>query len=184
MPVSPTEPHVGRLRCSFVPGLPWVERTYRQAAKHLHAAEPGDVCDLLWAWAQAGYTPRDRLFMNQVMLHGVWLLSLHLRCAHTDCCVVQGGFFLPARPEAPDTSRAACCAQVKITTRCAFQQQQLSGGQLVRLMHGMARMPRYAPNAGWLLALAREAQPQLYLLPAGELPAAHLSSHAHGTVMT
>lgn len=48
--------------------------------------------------------------------------------------------------------------QVKIITRRAFDQHKLSGKQLVRLMHGIARMPRYAPNTGWLQALTRQVQ--------------------------
>jgi hypothetical protein len=54
------------LLCRFVPDLQWIERCYRQASKHLHAAEPGDVCALIWAWGAMGYIPRDILFLNQV----------------------------------------------------------------------------------------------------------------------
>lgn len=43
-----------------------MERTYRQAAKHLHAAQAADIAVLMGAWGELGYTPRDRLFMNQV----------------------------------------------------------------------------------------------------------------------
>eukprot|EP00878_Enallax_costatus_P018638 GHUV01019629.1.p1 GENE.GHUV01019629.1~~GHUV01019629.1.p1 ORF type:complete len:269 (+),score=104.01 GHUV01019629.1:307-1113(+) len=50
----------------FTPHLQWVERSYRQALKHIHASNAGDVCSLMWAWGEMGYTPRDRLFMNQV----------------------------------------------------------------------------------------------------------------------
>ncbi|KAF8068349.1 CYP59 [Scenedesmus sp. PABB004] len=99
----------------FTPPLEWVERSYRQAAKHLHAADPRDVCGVMWAWGEMGYTPRDRLFINQV----------------------------------------------KIITRRAFDAGRLSGPQLARLAHGLARMPRYAPNAGWLAALARQAARRL-----------------------
>ena len=52
--------------CRYTPELSWVERSYRQASKHLHAAEATDIAVLLGAWGEFGYTPRDRLFMNQV----------------------------------------------------------------------------------------------------------------------
>jgi len=57
--------------------------------------------------------------------------------------------------------------QVKIVTRRAFDQRQLSGAELVQLMHGLARMPRYAPNQGWLAALAKATQRQLKDLTPG-----------------
>ncbi len=50
------------------------------------------------------------------------------------------------------------CLQVKIITRRAFGIHQLSAQQLVELMHGISRMPRYAPNIGWLQALCLEVQ--------------------------
>lgn len=50
----------------YTPELQWVERSYRQASKHLHAADPTDVCVLMGAWGEMGFTPRDRLFLNQV----------------------------------------------------------------------------------------------------------------------
>ncbi|WIA30745.1 hypothetical protein OEZ86_000811 [Tetradesmus obliquus] len=106
----------------FVPDLPWVERCYRQASKHLHAAAPGDVCSLVWAWGELGYTPRDILFLNQV----------------------------------------------KIISRRAFDAQELSGPQLMQLMHGLARMPKYAPNAGWLAALCERVKPMLQQISPGE----------------
>jgi hypothetical protein len=43
-----------------------MERTYRQASKHIHAADAADVAGLMWAWGTLGYTPRDVLLMNQV----------------------------------------------------------------------------------------------------------------------
>jgi len=52
--------------CRYTPELSWVERCYRQASKHLHAADPHDIVVLLGAWGEMGYTPRDRLFLNQV----------------------------------------------------------------------------------------------------------------------
>lgn len=58
------------------------------------------------------------------------------------------------------------CLQVKITTRRAFG--QLPALALVQLLHGLARMPRYAPNPGWLLAFTKAVRPQLQNLPAGE----------------
>lgn len=65
--------------------------------------------------------------------------------------------------------------QVKILTRRAFDQDQLSASELVQLMHGLARMPRYAPNQGWLAALAKASQQQLQELTPGEhhTPAQH-----------
>lgn len=60
------------------------------------------------------------------------------------------------------------CLQVKGSTRRAFDQAQLSGAELVQLMHGMARMPRYAPNTGWLAAVARASQQHLQDLTPGE----------------
>jgi hypothetical protein len=59
--------------------------------------------------------------------------------------------------------------QVKIVSRRAFDAQQLSGLQLVQLMHGLARMPKYAPNAGWLLALCKRMQPLLEQVSPGAL---------------
>jgi hypothetical protein len=56
---------------------------------------------------------------------------------------------------------------VKIISRRAFDAQQLSGLQLVQLLHGLARMPKYAPNAGWLLALCTRIQPLLQQVSAG-----------------
>lgn len=53
-------------------------------------------------------------------------------------------------------------------TRRAFDQGQLSGEDLVKLMHGLARMPRYAPNTGWLAALATATQQQLQDITPGE----------------
>lgn len=55
--------------CRFTPGLSWIERTYRQASKHLHAADAADIAVLMGAWGELGYTPRDRLYMNQVRQH-------------------------------------------------------------------------------------------------------------------
>lgn len=53
-------------------------------------------------------------------------------------------------------------------TRRTFDQGQLSGADLVKLMHGLARMPRYTPNTGWLAALAAATQQQLQTLTPGE----------------
>jgi hypothetical protein len=52
--------------CRYTPELSWVEPSYRQAGKHLHAAEAADIAVLMGAWGEMGYTPRDRLFLNQV----------------------------------------------------------------------------------------------------------------------
>jgi hypothetical protein len=52
-------------------------------------------------------------------------------------------------------------SQVKINTRREFDQGRLSGAELVQLMHGLARMPRYAPNQGWLAAVTKAAQHHL-----------------------
>lgn len=60
------------------------------------------------------------------------------------------------------------CLQVKITTRRAFDQGQLSGAELVQLLHGLARMPRYAPNHGWLAAAAEASLPHLPSMTPGE----------------
>ncbi|GBF89481.1 hypothetical protein Rsub_02053 [Raphidocelis subcapitata] len=49
----------------YVPPLGWVERAYRQAKKHLVAAEPRPLAQLLWAWGEWGYSPRDRLLVNR-----------------------------------------------------------------------------------------------------------------------
>lgn len=68
-----------------------------------------------------------------------------------------------------------CCAvlcavlQVKILTRRAFDRRELQGAELVQLMHGLARMPRYAPNQGWLGAAAAAVQHDLGQLSPGEL---------------
>lgn len=56
--------------CRYTPELSWVERSYRQAGKHLHAAEAADIAVLMGAWGEFGYTPRDRLFLNQVRRAG------------------------------------------------------------------------------------------------------------------
>lgn len=58
--------------------------------------------------------------------------------------------------------------QVKISTRRAFDRHELAAHHLVRLLHGLARMPRYAPNPGWLLALAQEVRQQMQQLTPGE----------------
>lgn len=50
----------------FVPSLNWLEQSYRQAKKHYSAAEAADVAALLWAWGEFGYTPKDKLFMNEM----------------------------------------------------------------------------------------------------------------------
>ena len=50
----------------FVPPLAWVERAYRQAKKHISAAEPEALAQLLWAWGEWGYCPRDRPLVNEV----------------------------------------------------------------------------------------------------------------------
>jgi hypothetical protein len=49
-----------------VPPLNWVERAYRQAKKHASAApsQPAALAQLLWAWGEWGYTPRDRPLVN------------------------------------------------------------------------------------------------------------------------
>lgn len=52
-------------------------------------------------------------------------------------------------------------------TRRTFDQGQLSGPDLVKLMHGLARMPRYTPNTSWLAALAAATQHQLQELTPG-----------------
>jgi hypothetical protein len=65
--------------------------------------------------------------------------------------------------------------QVKILTRRGFG--QLSGLSLVQLLHGLARMPRYAPNQGWLAALTKAAKPQLRALPAGTILTDALFEH-------
>jgi hypothetical protein len=57
--------------------------------------------------------------------------------------------------------------QVKIISRRAFDARQLSNLQLVQLMHGLARMPKYAPNAGWLLALCMRMQPLMQQVSPG-----------------
>jgi hypothetical protein len=68
-----------------------------------------------------------------------------------------------------------CCAvlcpvtQVKIITRRAFDRRELQGAELVQLMHGLARVPRYAPNQGWLAAAAAAVQQDLEQLSPGEL---------------
>jgi hypothetical protein len=64
--VLPLLPLLPLLLRRYTPELQWVERSYRQASKHLHAADPTDVCALMGAWGEMGYTPRDRLFLNQV----------------------------------------------------------------------------------------------------------------------
>eukprot|EP00775_Hariotina_reticulata_P005825 gene5825-6066_t len=108
---------------SFVPNLQWMERTYRQASKHIHAADPADVAGLMWAWGTLGYTPRDVLLMNQV----------------------------------------------KQISRRAMAAQDLSGQHLVALMHGLARMPKYAPNSGWLSLLSDHVQQHMGQLQPGEV---------------
>lgn len=64
---------------------------------------------------------------------------------------------------------AMLCLQVKITTRRAFDQGELSGAELVQLLHGLARMPRYAPNQGWLAAAAEATLHHLQGMTPGEL---------------
>jgi hypothetical protein len=59
--------------------------------------------------------------------------------------------------------------QVKIISRRAFDAQEVTGLQLVQLMHGLARMPKYAPNAGWLLALCERVKPLLQQVSPGAL---------------
>lgn len=63
--------------------------------------------------------------------------------------------------------------QVKIITRRAFDAQELSGPQLSQLMHGLARMPKYAPNAGWLAALCERMKPLLQQVSLGAAGALH-----------
>lgn len=53
---------------SFVPSLNWVERAYRQAKKHIAAAEPRPLAELLWAWGEWGYSPRDKPFVNALKM--------------------------------------------------------------------------------------------------------------------
>jgi hypothetical protein len=194
-----------------------VERCYRQASKHLHAAEPADVAALVWAWGQMGYVPRDRLFLNQVgtVLYNTWYTAQTQRlsgpCEHAHvqpesqafvqlccwCSIIARKFTcstIACSTIACSTtcSTTACRArcdsgtypqivppclpcpalllllpQVKIISRRAFDAQQLSGLQLVQLMHGLARMPKYAPNAGWLLALCKQVQPLLQQISPG-----------------
>ncbi len=43
-----------------------MERAFRQAAKHIAAATPAQLSDLLCAWGEMGYTPNDRPFMNEL----------------------------------------------------------------------------------------------------------------------
>lgn len=49
---------------SYVPSLAWVERAYRQAKKHASAATPPSLAQLLWAWGEWGYSPRDKPLVN------------------------------------------------------------------------------------------------------------------------
>jgi hypothetical protein len=75
-----------------------------------------------------------------------------IHCIHGTCCASCWCTFL----------------QVKILTRRAFDEGQLSGAELVQLMHGLARMPRYAPNQGWLAAAAKATQHHLQDMTPGE----------------
>lgn len=53
-------------RGRYVPPLGWVERAQRQAKKHLAAAEPLPLSQLLWAWGEWGYSPRDKPLVNEI----------------------------------------------------------------------------------------------------------------------
>lgn len=53
-------------------------------------------------------------------------------------------------------------------TRRAFDEHQLSGQHLVQLMHGISRMPRYAPNTSWTQALVQEVQRDIIQVAPGE----------------
>jgi hypothetical protein len=57
---------------------------------------------------------------------------------------------------------------IKSLARVRLKQQQYTGQQIVVLLHGMARLPRYCPNAEWLAAFAAALQPHLPSLKPGE----------------
>jgi len=117
---TPPKPHATR----FVPPLNWVERAYRQAKKHVKAAAPTPLAQLLWAWGEWGYSPRDKPFVNLL----------------------------------------------KIALRRMLRQRQLSGRELVMVMHGLSRMePAYWPNEGWMMVFVAQVRPHLRQLPPGDV---------------
>lgn len=71
------------------------------------------------------------------------------------------------------------CVQVKIITRRVFDRGQLSGAELVQLMHGLARMSKYAPNQGWLAAVATAAQGHLGALSPGKQMHTNTNTTSH-----
>jgi hypothetical protein len=109
----------------FTPSLNWVEKSYRQAKKHMHRSQPEDLAGILWAWGVMGYTPRDAPLLTMMKDRALRKMK-------------QGGF---------------------------------SGQQLVQLMFGLARMPKYAPNKRWLLVYAKALEPHLRRIPPGKTSA-------------
>jgi hypothetical protein len=54
-----------------VPTLNWLDKAQRQAVKHYSTATGQQIAALLWSWGEFGYTPNDKLFMNQLKVSAI-----------------------------------------------------------------------------------------------------------------
>jgi len=57
--------------CRHVPTLNWLDKAQRQAVKHYSTATGQQIAALLWSWGEFGYTPNDKLFMNQLKVSAI-----------------------------------------------------------------------------------------------------------------